>query len=191
MSVPRRRLAGWTKSLLALVLALTVFRVIERVLAPSAPETLGPEPAPDLRRWDYVGCYELHVEPWHFGRYVASSDSASLALLTPPGRVMLLPDSLDEWGRGRGTLRATPLSGDHDPSLARTFHWFVRVDTLWLLWAAGATRAGVALFADGDSLVGRALALRADSAQGAAVAGAWRINCSTFERDRAMVRPRR
>ena len=191
MSARRRRVPAWVRSLLALIVALTVLRVVQWGMAPTPPAELVTEPPPDLRRWDYIGCYDLEVDPWSFSRYVANSDSASRALLTAPCRVMLLPDSLDEWGRSYGTRRAAPLPGDHDEALARSLRWFVRADTLWLVWAAGATRVGVALFADGDSLTGRALSLRADSAQGTAAAGAWKINCSTFERDGALARPRR
>lgn len=176
---------GWVRSLLALIVALAALRVFEWATAPAPPAELPVGPPPELRRWDYTGCWGLHVDPWSFSRYVASSDSVSRAILTPPSRVLLLPDSLDEWGRGYGTLRAAPLSGDYDKRLARSLRWFVRADTLWLVWAAAATQVGIALFADGDSLVGRALTLRADSAQGTAAAGAWRINCFTFERDRA------
>lgn len=178
-------------SLLALIVALTVLRLVESALSPTPAAELQASRPPDLRRWDYVGCYDLRVDPWTFSRYVATTDSASRALMTAPSRVMLLPDSLDEWGRGYGTLRAAPLAGNHDERLVRTLRWFVRADTLWLVWAAGATRGGVALFADGDSLVGSAVSLRADSAQGSAGAGAWRINCSTLERDRTPARPLR
>ena len=191
MSARRRRVPAWVRSLLALIVALTVLRVVQWGMAPTPPAELATEPPPDLRRWDYIGCYDLEVDPWSFSRYVANSDSASRALLTAPSRVMLLPDSLDEWGRSYGTRRAASLPGDHDEALARSLRWFVRADTLWLVWAAGATRVGVALFADGDSLTGRAISLRADSAQGTAAAGAWKINCSTFERDGALARPRR
>jgi hypothetical protein len=191
MSALRRRVPAWVRSLLALIVALTVLRVVDWAVAPAPPAEVAAEAPPDLRRWDYIGCYDLEVDPWSFSRYVASSDSAARALLTAPSRVMLLPDSLDEWGRAYGTSRAAPLSGDHDERLARSLRWFVRADTLWLVWAAGATRVGVALFADGDSLTGRAISLRADSAQGTAAAGAWKINCSTFERDGALARPRR
>lgn len=191
MSALRRRVPNWVRSLLALIVALTVLRVVEWVMAPAPPAELAIEPPPALRRWDYIGCYDLKVEPWSFSRYVASSDSASRALLAVPSRIMLLPDSLDEWGRAYGTRRAAPLSGDHDEGVARSLRWFVRADTLWLVWAASSTRVGVALFAEGDSLIGRALSLRADSAQGTAHAGAWKINCSTFERDVAPSRPRR
>lgn len=191
MSALRQRVPNWVRSLLALIVALTVLRLVEWAIGPAPPAEIETDAPPDLRRWDYVGCYDLRVDPWTFSRYVATSDSASRALLNAPNRVMLLPDSLDEWGRGYGTLRAAPLTGDHDERLARSLRWFVRADTLWLVWTAGATRGGVALFAVGDSLVGSAISLRADSAQGTAGAGAWKINCSTFERDRAPARPRR
>lgn len=186
-----RRVPGWVRSLLALIVALTVLRVMEWAMAPVPSAELASERPPDLRPWDYIGCFDLEVDPWSFSRYVASSDSADQALLVAPRRVMLLPDSLDEWGRGYGTRRAAPLSGEYDERLARSLRWFVRADTLWLVWTAGAIRVGVALFSHGDSLTGRALSLRADSAQGTAAAGAWKINCSTFERYGARARPRR
>lgn len=182
----RRRLPGWARSLLALVVALAVLRGLEGIIAPAPLETdLATARPPDLRRWDYLGCYDLQAEPWRFSRYVASLDSAGRALLKPPDRVILLPDSLDEWGRGHGTMRATPLDAEDRERIGRSLHWFVRADTLWLLWSVGPSRVGVALFASADSLVGQGVAIRADSAQGTASAGAWRINCSTLERDRA------
>jgi hypothetical protein len=182
---------NWVRSLLALIVALTVLRVVEWALAPDPSPELAMEPPPALRPWDYIGCYDLQVEPWSFSRYVASSDSASRALLTIPRRIMFLPDSLDEWGRAHSTRRAAALSDDHDDGHARPLRWFVRADTLWLVSAAGSTRFGVAFFADGDSLIGRAVSLRADSAQGTAAAGAWKINCSTLEREKTHARPRR
>ena len=192
MRAARRRLPGWVRSLLALIVALTVLRVVEWLIWPTTPETEFPaRPPPALRRWDFVGCYDLRVDAWSFGRYVASPDSATLARLTPPTRIMLLPDSLDEWGRAYRTLRAVPQSGEFDAELLRSLRWFTRADTLWLVWSAGPTRVGVALFDHGDSLVGRGAALRADSAQGTALAAAWRINCATSARERSAPYPRR
>ncbi len=185
------RLPGWVKSVALLIVALAFLQGVERLITrePSAePITQGP---PDLRRWDLLGCYDLEIGAWDFGRYVASADSASLALLSPPARVMLLPDSLDEWGRSFGTHRATPLGGSHDLDSLRSLRWFVRADTLWLVWSAGPARVGLALFARGGGFIGQAASLRADSAQGTAAAAAWPVNCATKRREPTRLRPRR
>lgn len=189
-----RRLSGlpsWVKTLLLLVVILVILQGVERLMTrepPTPPEAHRP---PDLRRWDLLGCYDLEIGAWDFGRYVASADSATLARLTPPTRVMLLPDSLDEWGRSFGTHRAVPLFGGRDTETARSLRWFVRADTLWLVWSAGPARVGLALFASDDGLVGQAASLRADSAQGTARAFAWPVNCATKRRERPRPRPRR
>jgi hypothetical protein len=184
------RLPGWLKSLALLIVALGLFQGVERLITRERPGSLAPRP-PDLRRWDLIGCYDLEIGAWNFGRYVASADSATQALLTPPTRVMLLPDSLDEWGRSYGTSRAVPLAGAHDAETVRSLRWFVRADTLWLVWSAGPTRVGVALFAGGAGLVGQAASVRGDSAQGTAAAAAWPVNCATETRERSRLRPRR
>ncbi len=186
------RVPGWVRGFLALIVALAAIRGLEWIIHRASPageiETVR---SYDLRRWDLLGCWDLRVEPWAFSPYVAAIDSADRAGLAPPGRLLLLPDSLDEWGRAHGTLRAALLDGGHDERLVRSLRWFVRADTLWLVWSADAARAGIALFARGDSLLGQALALRSDSAEGTATAAAWRINCSTQGRERRAGRPRR
>ena len=185
------RLPSWLRTLVLLVVVLAVLQGVERLIT-GEPTGMPVTPRPpDLRRWDLLGCYDLQIGTWDFGRYVARADSATLALLKPPPRVMLLPDSLDEWGRSFGTHRAAPLGGASDAESLRSLRWFVRADTLWLVWSAGLARVGVALFAEGDSLVGQAASLRADSAQGSAAAAAWPVNCATQRREQSPPRPRR
>jgi hypothetical protein len=190
MPLRKSSIPGWFKSLVALAAVLALLQLAERLLFPPR-EATAPAPPPALRPWDYPGCYDLEVGEWGFSRYVARPDSATRSLLTPPDRVMLLPDSLDEWGRSYGTFRAAPLGGRHDERTGRSLRWFVRADTLWLVWSAGEARAGIALFAMGDSLVGQAIAVRADSTQGIAAAAAWKVNCSTYRREPVPSRPRR
>ena len=153
----------------------------------------------DLNAWNLTGCYALRVDPWDFERLVvlggvptdsAAADSADLELLQPPARVRLVADSTDEWGRDATTYRAFPLGEDAD-RLEGRMRWLVRADTLWLIWSDRAVRAGVALFEDGDSLVGGARAVsRRASITGTARAAAWPIDCATFEREAVNRRPR-
>lgn len=173
---------------LGLVTSLTLVALLGRGRGP-APEELAPLPRPDLNPWDLPGCYELRVEPWEAQAFEAAPDSVPLPA---PTRVMLMPDSIDEWGRAQATRRAVPLGGDGDDPLADILRWFTRADTLWLLWSDGMTRAGVALFDDGDSLLGRARSFgTADSSDLTAPAAAWRINCATLDRESSNRRPRR
>lgn len=103
---------------------------------------------------------------------------------------MLLADRGDRWGRVQETRRALGLGAVDEAS--RWLRWFVRADTLWLVWSDSALRAGVALFSSGDSLVGRARAFWAtDSLDITAEAHARPLNCWTLERERARLRPRR
>ena len=101
--------------------------------------------------------------------------------LTPPARVMLLPDSADAFARRSATSRAVPVPEDEDHP-ERALRWFTRADTLWILWSERGVRAGMALFERGDRLAGSARAL-SDSLDVSARATAWRINCSTFMRE--------
>jgi hypothetical protein len=173
---------------LGLMTSLTLVALLGRGRVRTAEE-LAPPPRADLNPWDLVGCYELRVDPWEVEAFEAAPDSVTLA---PPARVMLMPDSVDAWGRAQSTRRAVPLGGEPDDPLASILRWFTRVDTLWLLWSDGTTRAGVALFDDGDNLVGRARSFSAaDSSDVTAPAAAWRINCATLDRESPGRRPRR
>ncbi len=173
---------------LGLMTSLTLVTLLGRARVPS-PEELVPPRRPALNPWDLVGCYELRVDPWEVGAFDAAPDSVTLL---PPPRVMLMPDSVDAWGRAQSTRRAVPLGGDADDPLAGILRWFTRADTLWLLWSDGTTRAGVALFDEGDSLFGRARSFSvADSSDLTAPAAAWKINCATLVRERRDPRPRR
>ena len=162
---------------LGLMTSLTLVALLGRARVP-APEELAPPPRPDLNPWDLLGCYELRVDPWEAQAFEAAPDSVTLP---PPPLVMLMPDSIDEWGRAQATRRAVPLGGDGDDPLADILRWFTRADTLWLLWSDGITRAGIALLDDGDSLLGRARSFSAaDSSDLTALAAAWKINCATL-----------
>jgi len=159
------------------------------------------EPTPvavrsDLNPWDLTGCWTLRLDPWEFDRLLVlgangvSTDSARLELsavteeiplLIPPGRVRLVADSTDEWRRDATTYRAFGLADDAE-RFENRLRWFVRADTLWLLWSDRDARAGIALFEDNERFVGAARASsRAAAVTGTARAVAWRIDCSTFE----------
>lgn len=102
-----------------------------------------------------------------------------LSSVAAPSEVMLLSDSVDRWGRVLPSYRAAalPIFRDAETSL----RWFVRADTLWLLWSGRGVRAGAALLETGDGLRGRARALGgADSLDASAPATAWPVNCSTL-----------
>ncbi len=109
-----------------------------------------PPPPPDLRAWDFLGCHQLEYGTWSGGTSA------------PPGQpplhhVMLLPDSVDEWGRAQGTYRAVSLNQDApsgtgsrtgadrgaDPEV--DVRWFTRADTLWLVWTEEESLGGIAL----------------------------------------------
>ena len=172
---------------LGLMVSLTLVALLRRGRVP-APDELAPPPRPYLNPWDLVGCYELRVDPWEAQAFEAAPDSATLPA---PARVMLMPDSIDAWGRAQSTRRAVPLGGDQDDPLADILRWFVRADTLWLLWSDGVTRAGVALFDEGGTLFGRARSFSAaDSSDLTAPAAGWKINCATLAREPARRRDR-
>lgn len=171
---------------LGLLTSLSLVALLGRGRVPS-PEELASPPRPALNPWRLLGCYELRVDPWEASAFEAAPDSIALPA---PARVMLMPDSIDEWGRPQTTRRALPLAGSADDPLSDILRWFVRADTLWLVWSDRVTRAGLALFDDGDSLFGRARALNAaDSSDLTAGAAAWRINCATLDRESPDPRP--
>lgn len=172
---------------------------------------------PDLRAGALMGCYLLRAGPWSFTlpsappagaersapqpdsladvRSTPQPDSLVLAVpdtlptrLEPPARVVLLPDSATEHGRALPSFRAEAIPGDE--AAGRVIRWTVRADTLWLVWSEPGARGGVALFSEGDSLVGWARGV-ADSIDASAPAVAWPINCSTLGRERPEAAPRR
>lgn len=190
---------------MGLMVSLTLVGLLGRG---QGPDPLTEPVRPDLRRWDFLGCLEMSLGPWTLelarqeadsvaslaesGESFAADGASTRAILSPPARLMLLPDSLDQWGRPRSTHRAVPLDEDYDGRLGRFLQWFVRADTLWLLWSDGVARGGTALFASGDSLVGRVRALdTAEFLDGTARATAWRVNCATLEREHRPARRRR
>jgi hypothetical protein len=104
---------------------------------------------------------------------------------------MLLADSTDEWRRSLRTYRAVPL-GETGTAVADYLRWFVRGDTLWLVWSDRRSRAGVALRPDGSILEGSARGFAdGDSIGVKARASAWRINCATLQRWEPRLGPRR
>lgn len=160
-----------------------------------------------LPTWDLVGCWEMRLTGWtttpDAGRPSADAAAprpperapegsrpdrgdAPPRSLRPPGRVMLLADSVDLWGRVLGSYRAVPLDPDaparapvgEAARTARSLRWFTSRDTLWLIWREGGTRAGVALTPHEDHLRGVARALSGDSDLSAG-AEAWPVNCAT------------
>jgi hypothetical protein len=168
-------------------------------------------PAPDppaepviLSMPEMLGCWELDVGDWEFTSTGTAEttgetiipDSASRALLVAPDRILLLPDSIDEWRRTYTTYRAAPVSGPHDPRLRDYLRWFLRADTLWLVWSDRNLRAGLALLTEGDRLEGGGRALiegrsAADGRlDGRTSASAWKVNCATGLRDMKRTGPR-
>ncbi|MFW6193873.1 MAG: hypothetical protein ACOC83_10345, partial [Gemmatimonadota bacterium] len=148
---------GWFRAvvIVAAALVLAVATALQRTSGPpveEAVERLG------LHPWSMLGCYTLRLGSW--GASPAGSASTGdtvpapgsgltadaaelLSSVTAPSEVMLLPDSVDRWGRVLPSYRAAPLpiSRDAEASL----RWFVRADTLWLLWSGRGVRAGAAL----------------------------------------------
>lgn len=189
---PRSRAQRIATLVLVVLIAAGLVRAWDRLRTPP------PEPEvverPDLSRWNMPGCYALAVESWEFSVRAEAGFAVpeTPSFLVPPTRVRLLPDSTDRLRRSLTTYRAKPLSGDHDPRLGDYLRWFVRADTLWLLWSDGRAGGGIALRTAGDSLVGRGRAFdRSRELDGDALAAAWRIDCSTFSRETGERRPRR
>lgn len=186
LSVPRIALV---------VAAVLLFLVLGPILSAPEPEPI--EPDPDLHAWDLIGCYRLRYEGW--GDVDAPVTDRPLdpsgvpgGALSPPASVMLLPDSVDAWGRVLPSYRAVPVVGEGARG-GRSIRWFVDADTLWVLWSEGRARAAVALRrTGGDSLVGSVRAVQrgtaGDSLDLNARAGAVPINCATGERLRETVR---
>jgi hypothetical protein len=172
---------------LALLVGLALIGLADRLRGPAPSEASPPERA-DLNPWALLGCYELRVEPWESD----SSTASRPPLLSAPARIRLAADSVDEWGRVLDTYRAVPLGEQHDERLRDVLRWFVRADTLWLVWSGRPVRAGVALLAssNGAGLFGRAAySDGASNEEGTAEATAWRVNCATLERETEPRRP--
>jgi len=174
---------------LAVLIGLAAIGLADRLRGPAPTEASPPERR-DLNPWELLGCYEINVEPWEPGSTVDTVPG--IPLLSAPSRIRLAADSVDEWGRLLDTYRAVPLGEQHDESLRDVLRWFVRADTLWLVWSERPVRAGIALLesSSGDGLFGRAAYTDgASAAQGTAEATAWRVNCATLERDSGSARP--
>lgn len=179
---------GWSAWLRRVALALLALLVaVEGLDRLRSEEGSGAPPdRPDLPRWELVGCWELGLDPWRVTRSdgvagARSRRSPPLAAVPvdPPGHVMLLPDSVDPWGRALDSYRATPV-GDTAAG-GPALRWFVRADTLWLVWSRADVRGGIALRRFEGRLVGRARAM-GDSVDASARAEAWPVDCSTLER---------
>lgn len=178
----------WIRSVaLGLLALLVVVEGLDRLLSDEPADPAAH--APDLPRWELVGCWELELGPWRVtrqdtvppphGRSPAPT-APSAVPVAPPRHVMLLPDSVDPWGRALDSHRAVPVGeagSDDGPPL----RWLVRADTLWLVWSQADVRGGIALRQQGARLRGRARAV-GDSVDASARAEALRVSCSTLER---------
>lgn len=188
----------WLPPLLAVVVVFAGLTLLRRALAPPEPEALAARPA--LLLPDMLGCWELHVGAWQSGveteaQSGAPADSAARALLAAPDRVLLLPDSIDEWRREFTTYRAVPVAGAFDPRLRGILRWFLRADTLWLVWSDRTVRAGLALRSQDGRLAGAGRALVASpggepSLDARAGVTAWKVNCATGLREVERAGPR-
>ena len=139
-----------------LFVVLTWVVLLTRFSMSAPAETI---PRAELHVWDLPGCYRLAAQP-------GPEDSDGLEL---PGHLRLAPDSVDQWGRIQDTYRAEPL----DRAAAATpFRWFVRADTLWVVWSTGERRGGLALRTSGDGFLGRARVGGADGASDLTTPGA-------------------
>ena len=160
-----------------------------------------PEPA-DVRAWDYIGCHRLQFGDWvadgNGGETAAAGvDSPEAASVEAPPVVrslMLLPDSVDQYGREMNAYRAVALEADVDPTRLET-RWFTRADTLWLVWSSPEVRGAVALREGWGAMAGRAVARLRARADGANAGGdgsvqtpvsAWPVNCHSLRPNRIL-----
>lgn len=187
-----------------LIAGLLVFAALSAARWMIRPQPVPPAEPVLLNLPEMLGCWELDVGDWEFtaadstwsGNEPVLPDSAIRALLVPPDQVLLLPDSTNEWRRAYTTYRASPVSGPHDPRLRDYLRWFLRADTLWLVWSDRNVRAGIALLAEGDRLEGGGRALiegrgtDGGRIDGRTAAAAWKVNCATGLRDVARTGPR-
>jgi len=188
----------------ALLIGVTVFLSLSVIRWLLRPEP-APPPEPEvLSMPGMLGCWEIDTGDWVFevegdsARTTdVSPDSATLALLTVPDRILLLPDSIDEWRRPFVTYRAAPVAGRYDESLGDYLRWFLRADTLWVVWSDRTVRAGLALLSGKEQLEGAGRAVieprSRDAARigGRVSAAAWKVNCATGLRDIRRSGPRR
>lgn len=170
---------------LGLLALLVVVEGLDRLLSDEAAGP--PADPPDLPRWKLVGCWELDLGPWRVTRQDTATTSRdrrppprSAVPVAPPRHVMLLPDSVDPWGRALDSRRALPV-GEAGSDGGPPLRWLVRADTLWLVWSQADVRGGIALRQQGARLRGRARAV-GDSVDASARAEALRVSCSTLER---------
>ena len=188
---------GVRRFLPPLIIGVVVFLALSVVRWLVVPEPPPPPEPTVLNLPDLLGCWELDAGEWSFSSAdatlsagvtdsVAESiepDSASEALLVLPDQVLLLSDSIDEWRREYVTYRAAPVAGEHDPRLSDYLRWFIRADTLWLVWSDRSMRAGLALLAGDERLAGAGRAHLAASGggrlDGRISASAWKVNCAT------------
>jgi hypothetical protein len=191
----------WIPALLAAVVVFVGLSLLRGALAPSSPE-LPPTPRV-LGLPEMLGCWELDVGPWEAAGTAGSetppvsrADSTVRALLVAPDRVLLLPDSIDEWRREFTTYRAVPVAGSFDPRLRGLMRWFLRADTLWLVWSDRNLSAGLALLPRDGRLEGAGRALVESMRDGTGpldarvAASAWKVNCATGLRDVERAAPR-
>lgn len=184
---------------LAVVVVVLVF-VLGPIVSAPEPERASPAPTVELRPWRLLGCWELRYDGWGevdapLSDRSVGADGEPEGALTPPRAVMLLPDSVDPWGRVLPSYRAVP-AADAEERAGRSLRWLVEADTLWVLWTEAGVRAGAALRRSGDSLVGSVRAVRRaggerDSMDLNARATALPINCATGEREPTLTRPAR
>ncbi|MEJ2483548.1 MAG: hypothetical protein P8049_10675 [Gemmatimonadota bacterium] len=171
---------------------------------------LRPEPEPPMEPTvlsmpGMLGCWEIDTGEWLFEADSDTPapagdvhpDSATRALLTVPDRVLLMPDSIDEWRRPFVTYRAAPVAGQYDERLGDYLRWFLRADTLWLVWSDRTVRAGLALLSGEEQLEGAGRALIEPRRSGTPRIGgkisatAWKVNCATGLREIQRSGPRR
>lgn len=192
------------RPLAAAALLVVAAGVGYHLLASERPRPEGVEPTA-LPTWEMIGCWEVRTTSWtatpegrsgaggavregsrpRAGAEAPSPDSVP-PTLEPPRSVMLLPDSVDPWGRVLDSYRAVDRrageaarsSPGRGARPSRTLRWFTGRDTLWMVWREGDARAGIALTPHEDRFRGTARAL-ADSADLSAGAEAWRVNCAT------------
>lgn len=182
------------------VAVVVLVLVLGPIVSAPEPERESPAPTVELRPWRLIGCWELRYDGWGevdapLSDRPAGADGAPGGALTPPRAVMLLPDSVDPWGRVLPSYRAAP-AAETEARAGRTLRWLVEADTLWVLWSESGVRAGAALRRSGDSLVGSVRAVRRaggerDSLDLNARATALPINCATGEREPPLSRPAR
>lgn len=188
----RRPRRGLLRQAAVLLLAVVATALLARPRSPEREEGRADRTAAELRPWDLTGCWSLRVEPWEGSGEPDGATDSLPAFLRPPERVMLLPDSVDEWRRNRTTYRAVPLAGPAHEELRGHMRWFVRGDTLWLVWSDRTSRAGVALRPREAFFAGSARAVE-DAAGRDVLARAWArpVNCATLAPEESEPGPRR